>query len=149
MCVMRGLYFLCCGWGYTKFQITITVCQFHWEHGVFRGLLQWTEWILMPIISRYFNNISNIVGHWYLSIKLAQPSTKVCGSKIWHKYYQWNDPNQVCITVGKCFLLRKTWQEVCFDKGLEQCMRIMLKIQHDLLGGQPGGLKSRLFILFL
>lgn len=74
MCVMRGLYFLCCCRGYIKFQITITVCQFHWEHGVFRGWLQWMEWILMPIISRYFNNISNIVDHGYLSFKLARPS---------------------------------------------------------------------------
>lgn len=78
MCVMRGLYCLHCCWGYIKFQITITVCRFHGGHEIFRGLLQWTEWIVMPIISRYLNNISNVVDHWYLSFKLIQSDKSLC-----------------------------------------------------------------------
>lgn len=76
MYVMRGLHCLHCCWGYTEFQIAITVCRFHWGHEIFRGLLQWTERILMPIISRDLNNISNVVEHWYLSLNLIRSDKK-------------------------------------------------------------------------
>lgn len=113
----RTVLSLCCCWRYIKFQITITVCRFHWEQEIFRGLLQWMEWILMPIISRYFNNISNIVDHWYLSFKLTQSN-----KSLWFLNMTplWSIK---CSTPGlrqrgSILRLGKAWLEFCYDKGV-------------------------------
>lgn len=148
MCIMRGLYCLCCCWGYIKFQITITVCRFHWGQEIFRGLLQWTEWILMPIIFRYFYNISNIVDHWYLSFELMQSDKSL------------EFLNMTAVLPIKCFkpnlhqrgyilYSADAWLEFCCDNGVGEIHLVMWKIDNEFIGSQPGWTQTTTLALFL
>lgn len=148
MCIMRGLYCLCCCWGYIKFQITITVCWCHWGQEIFRGLSRWTEWLLMPIISRYLSNISNIVDHWYLSFKLPHSDKSLwflnmtpvllikCSKPSLHKH-------------GLILYLGKAWLEFCCDEGVGEICGGLWKIDNKFIGSQPGWTQTKTLVLFL